>query len=141
MTVLRKSLVNPEKNSRTILHIKLSLMKQFVEALDGKGSCFDYLSNKFPALAEAKVEGGIFVGQHIKIFEESMTTTEREAWFAFKEVINKFLGNNKDTNYEKFVNNTLEKYKVLVCEMGLKRHLLFSHYNQFPENLRAFSEQ
>jgi hypothetical protein len=30
------------------------------------------------------------------MFEESMTPAEREAWISFKEVIDKFLGHNKD---------------------------------------------
>ena len=70
-------------------------MEQFVKALDG--NCFNYLSNKFPALSQAKVKEVIFVGPQIraltkdKVFEESMTRAEREAWISFKEVIDKFL--------------------------------------------------
>jgi hypothetical protein len=84
-------------------------MKQFVKALDGNGNCFNYLRNKFPALSQAKVKEGIFVGPQIraltkdKMFEESMTAAEREAWTSFKEVIDKLLGNNKGTNYEQVV--------------------------------------
>jgi hypothetical protein len=139
--------VDPGKIILPPLHIKLGLMKQFVKALDGNGNCFHYQSNKFPALSRAKVKEGIFVGSQIraltkdKMFEESMTPAEREAWIYFKEVIDKFLGNNKDTNYEQVVNNMLEKYKVLGCKMCLKLHFLFSHLNQFPENLGAISEE
>jgi hypothetical protein len=75
------------------------------------------------------------------MFEESVTLAEREAWIYFKEVIDKFLGNNKDTNCEQVVNNMLEKYKVLGCKMRRKLHFLFSHLDQFPENLGAVSEQ
>jgi hypothetical protein len=56
-------------------------------------------------------------------------------------VIDKFLGNNKDTNYEQVVNNMLGKYKVLGCKMSLELHFLFSHFEQFPENLGAVSEE
>jgi hypothetical protein len=70
-----------------------------------------------------------------------MTPAERQAWISFKEVIDKFLGNDKDTDYEQVVNNVLEKYKVLGCKMSLKLHFLFSHLDQFPENLGAVSEE
>jgi hypothetical protein len=46
------------------------------------------------------------------MFKESMIPAEREHWISFKEAIDKFLGNNKDTNYEQVVNNMLKKYKV-----------------------------
>jgi hypothetical protein len=78
-------------------------MKQIVKAVDGNGSYFNYLSNKFPALSQTKVQEGIFVGSQIraltkdKMFEESITPAEREAWISFQEVIDKFLGNNEDT--------------------------------------------
>jgi hypothetical protein len=105
-------------------------MKQFVKALDGNGNCFHFLSSKFPALSQAKVKEGIFVGPQFraltknKMFEESMTAAEKEAWISVKEVIDSFLGHNKDTNYEHVVNNMLEKYKVLGCKMSLKLHFL-----------------
>jgi hypothetical protein len=35
----------------------------------------------------------------------------------------------------------LENYKVLGCKMSLKLHFLFSHFDQFPENLGAVSEE
>ena len=35
----------------------------------------------------------------------------------------------------------LQKYKVLGCKMSLKLHFLFSHLDQFPENLGAVSEE
>jgi hypothetical protein len=60
---------------------------------------------------------------------------------SFKEVIDKFLGNNKDTNYEQVVKNMLQKYKVLGYKMNLKQHFLFSHLDEFPEHLRAVSEE
>jgi hypothetical protein len=115
--------------------------------LDGNGNCFDYLSNKFPTLSQAKVKEGISVGPQIreltedKMFEASMTPAEREAWISFNEVIDKLLGNNKDTNYEQVVNNMLEKYKVLGCKISLKLQFLFSLLEQFPENLGAVSEE
>jgi len=40
------------------LHIKLGLMKNFVEAMDRTGSAFKYLAEKFPRLREAKIKRG-----------------------------------------------------------------------------------
>ncbi|GFG28855.1 hypothetical protein Cfor_09868, partial [Coptotermes formosanus] len=125
------------------LHIKFGLMKQFFKALNVNVNCFNYPSNKFPALSQAKIKEGIFAGPQTmaltkdKMFEESMTAIEREAWISFKEAIDKFLGNNNDTNYEQVVNNMLEKYKVLGSKMSLKLHFLFSRLDHFPEKPRG----
>jgi hypothetical protein len=51
-----------------------------------------------------------------------MTEVEREAWIAFRSVVTKFLGNNKDPDYVTIVANMLEKFKVLGCLMSLKGH-------------------
>jgi hypothetical protein len=56
--------MDPEKVILPPLHIKLGLVKQFVKALDG--NCFNYLSNKFPALSQAEVKEGLFVGPQIR---------------------------------------------------------------------------
>jgi hypothetical protein len=37
-----------------------------------------------------------------KDFQNSMNVVERNAWTAFKNVIDKLLGNHKDEDYEKF---------------------------------------
>jgi hypothetical protein len=141
--MLRNSLVDPEKIILPPSHIKLGLKKQFVNALDGKEYCFNYLSNKFPALSQAKVKAGIFARPQIraltkdKIFEASMAPAEKEASIYFEEVIVKFFAHK----YEEGVNNMLEEYKVLGCKMSLKLHFLLSHLDQFPENLGTVSEE
>jgi hypothetical protein len=61
-----------------------------------------------------------------------MTEVEREAWIAFKRVVAKFLGNNKDPDYVTIVANMLEKFKVFRCLMSLKIHFLNSHLDFFP---------
>jgi hypothetical protein len=53
--VAHASLVDKQKILLPPLHIKLGIMKQFVKVLDKRGSCFQYLCIKFPALSEAKV--------------------------------------------------------------------------------------
>jgi hypothetical protein len=39
-----------------------------------------------------------------------MDEVEREAWIAFKTVVTKFLGNNKDPDYVTVVANMVEKF-------------------------------
>jgi hypothetical protein len=64
-----------------------------------------------------------------------MTEVERVAWIAFKSVVTKFLGNNKDPDYVTIVGNMLEKFKVLECLMSLKINVLKSHLDIFPKTL------
>jgi hypothetical protein len=139
--ILRKSLVDPKKILLPSLHIKLGIMKQFVKALPKTGNCFKYLCKMFPHLSEAKIKERDFVGPDIRklIFDEyflfTMTEVEREAWIAFKRVVTKFLGSNKDPDYVTVVANMLETFKVLGCLMSLKIHFLNSHLDFFPKIL------
>lgn len=145
--VIRQSLVDPRKVLLPPLHIKLGLMKQFVKALSKEGECFKYICYKFSRLSEAKLKEGVFIGPDIRkllkdeVFETKMEEVEKEAWKAFKEVVTKFLGNNKDPNFKCIVNNMLAKFKDLGCSMSLKVHFLNSHIDYFPENLGAVSEE
>jgi hypothetical protein len=122
-------------------------MKQSVKALQRDGNCFKYLCSKFSGLSEEKLQEGIFVGPGIRklilddIFETTMSTVEREAWIALKDVISKFLGNYRDQNYKNTVNHMLDKFKGLGCNMSLKVHFLDSHLGYFPANLGAISEE
>lgn len=117
-------------------------MKQFVKAIPKDGDCFKYLCKKFPGLSEAKLKEGIFVGPDIrklmkdKEFETSMTTREKEACVAFKDVVSKFLGNYKDPDYKPIVMNMLQ-----ICSMSVKIHFLHSHVDFFLENLGSVSEE
>ena len=43
--------VPTDKLTVPFLHVKLGLMKQFVEALDKEGKCFEYLCNTFPGIS------------------------------------------------------------------------------------------
>jgi hypothetical protein len=128
--ILRKSLVDPKKILLPPLHIKLGITKKFVKALPKKLEIF---CKKFPHLSEAKLGEGVFVGPDIrklmfnKDFLLTMTQAKIEAWIAFKSVVTKFLGNNKDPDYVTIVENMLEKFKDLVCLMSLKIHFLNSH--------------
>ena len=93
------------------------------------------------------MKGGIFdgpqVGQLIRDpeFEKSMTKLELEAWKAFVLIVKNFLGNNKAGNYKELITNMLYAFKNLGCNMSTKMHHLFSHIDQFPENLGAMSDE
>lgn len=145
--VIRESLIDPQEVLLPPLHIKLGLIKQFVKALNKEGNCFEYLCKTFPALSEAKLKEGIFVGPQIRSlmkdteFENVMEDKEKHAWNAFKEVVHKFLGNYKDPNYVEIVENMLEKFRILGCNMSIKIHFLHSHLDYFPENLGDVSEE
>jgi len=144
---LHETLVISKKILRPPLHIKLGLMKQFVNALPKDGDCFKYLCRKFPHLSEAKLKEGVFVGPDIRkmmfdsSFEATISTKEKEDWILFKEVVTKFLGNVKASYYELIVVNMIDKFKTLGCLMGLEVHFLLNHLDFFPKNLDDVSEE
>jgi hypothetical protein len=122
-------------------------MKQFVNALDKSGSCFQYLGRKFAALSEAKVKEGMFDGPQIQqlmkntAFNDDMSDIELQAWNAFKDVVKKFFGNAKDPQSEKIVGNMLEMLQILGCNISLKLHFSHFHLDYFLENLGDPSEE
>jgi hypothetical protein len=69
-------------------------------------------------------------------FQNSMNVVERNAWTAFKNVIEKLLG-----NHENIVSIMFKNFHILGCNMSLKVNFLFSHLNIFPKNLGAVSEE
>lgn len=145
--IIHEPLIDPKKVLLPPLHIKLGLMKQFVKALDKDGALFQYLTDKFPYLSEAKIKEGIFVGPQIRELmkttevEHVMTNVEKEAWISFKKVVKGFLGNNKVSNYKEIVEDMVKQFQNLGCNMSVKLHYLHSHLEWFPENLGAVSEE
>jgi hypothetical protein len=129
------------------LHIKLGLIKQFVTALDRDGETFQEMRSIFPKLSEAKVTAGVFVGPQLRqmfaseTLENKMTTVEKRAWIAFKNVVAGFLGNNKADNYKDLAEELLDSFRSLDCRMSLKVHYLHSHLDFFRPNLGAVSEE
>ena len=73
--------------------------------------------------------------------ENVKTTVEKEAWISLKKVVQGFLGNSKASNYKELVENMLEKYHNLGCNMSIKMHYLHSHLNRFPENCGDVSDE
>jgi len=75
-----------------LLHIKLSLTKIFVQAVDKESEGFGCLMQKFPQISEAKLKKGVFVGPQIKQlfkdqnFSTNLNSAERRAWKAFDSV-------------------------------------------------------
>jgi len=51
------------------------------------------------------------------------------------------LGNRTVQNREKLVNNLLQSYQKLGCNMSLKIHFLHSHLDFFPEKCGAVSDE
>ena len=80
---------------------------------------------------------GVFDGPQIRklikdvTFKNCMSDIELQAWESYKDVINKFLGNVKDDQYEEIVNTMLKKFRGLGCNMSLKLHFLHSHLEHF----------
>lgn len=146
--VLHDPLVNTTKILLPPLHIKLGLIKQFIKAMKLNDSdAFNHIFIKFPNLSQAKIDEGVLDGPQIRAlindeeFQNKMTTLELAAWTGFKNVVSKFLGNNKDPDYKKYVEDMLTAYKNVGCLMNSKIHYLHSHLDFFPDNLGAFSEE
>jgi hypothetical protein len=145
--IKNEPLINPDKIFLSFLHIKLELMKQFTQALNKEGTCFQHICSKFPRLSCEKLKDGIFVGPQIRKlmlnseFEEQMTNAEKEAWVSFTSVVNNFLGNKKASIYKEIVNHMMEKFKILGCHRSVKLHFLHSHIDYFPENLGKVSDE
>ncbi|GBP61571.1 Gamma-aminobutyric acid type B receptor subunit 1 [Eumeta japonica] len=75
-------------------------------ALDKSNASFQYLCKKGPRLSDAKIKERVFDGPQIRSlmadekFDATMNNTELDAWVAFKDVVNNFLGNNKQLDYK-----------------------------------------
>ena len=129
------------------LHIKLGLMKNFVKALNKDGEAFQYLTQKFPVISEAKLKAGIFVGPQIREvlqdddFQKSMTKKEQAAWVSFRQVVTGFLGNNKAEDYKSRVHGLIHSYQKVGARMSIKMHFLHSHLEYFPANCGDYSEE
>lgn len=122
-------------------------MKQFVKALPTEGNCFKYILSALPALSYEKIKAGVFDGPQIRQllrdtnFIESMEENEKTAWLAFKNIVNNFLGNIRASNYAIVVEQLLDSFQRLGCNMSIKVHFLHSHLDEFPENLGAVSDE
>ena len=86
-----------------------------------------------PRLSEAKLKEGIYTGPQIRdlikdeYFDKLLQGDEKAAWNRFKFVVKGFLGNRRAQNFEELVNNLLQSYQKLGCNMSLKIHFLHWH--------------
>ena len=71
----------------------------------------------------------------------SFKAKKRQLWKVFKFVVKVFLENGRAQNYEELVNNLLQGYQKLGCNMSLKIHFLHSHLDFFPDNYGAVSDE
>ena len=90
-------IINSSKILMPPLHIKFSVVKQFVKALERSSEAFKYLLNFFPKLSKAKIKADAFIGPQIrKILEcieffEKLSTKGRAAFNSFAASVQGFL--------------------------------------------------
>jgi len=128
------------------MHLKLGLVKNFVRArTKEKLPLFTY--EKVPRLSEAKLKECIFIGPQIwdlikdEYSDKPLQGDEKVAWDSFKFVVKVFLRNRRVQNYEKLINNLLQSYQKLGCNMSIKMHFLHLHLDIFSENCGAVSDE
>ena len=73
--------------------------------------------------------------------EKQMSDLERNAWQAFRMIVEGFLGNHRRDDYAMVVSNLIESYKKLGCHMSLKLYFLHSHLDFFRDNLGNVSKE
>ena len=84
------------------------------------------VKEKIPRLSEAKLKEVVFIGPQIRdlikdeYFDKLLQGDEKAAWDGYKFVVKGFLGNRRAQNYEELVNNLLQNYQKLSCNMSLK---------------------
>ena len=54
---------------------------------------------------------------------------------SFAEVVSKFLGHSKNSDYQSIVENTFACFETLGCRTSLKVHFLHAHLDYFSQNL------
>ena len=74
-------------------------------------------------------------------FNKPLQGYEKTAWDSFKFAVKGFLGNRRAQNYEELVNNLSQSYQKIGCNMSPKIHFLHSHFDFFPENYGAVSDE
>ena len=89
----------------------------------------------------------VFAGSQIlklvidKGFLKKLNPVEKRAWLSFISFCEEFLGNKRSANYIDVVNEFLEAYGEMGCNISIKTHFLDSHLGFFPENLGQLSDE
>ena len=145
MNVESQPLVELSKILLSSMHLKLGMIKNFVREMNQVEAAFIYLWEKFPRISEAKLKDGIFIVPQILIKDEYFDTLlqgdEKATWNSLKFVLKGFLWNRRAQNNEELLNNILQSYKKLGCNMSLKTRFLHWHLDFFPENCGAVSDE
>ena len=100
-----------------------------------------------PRLTYEKVKAGVFIDPQIRRlfknqqFEAVLSGKEKAAWQSFEKVSSGFLGNFKAANFKELVQDLMDPYEQLGCNMSLKIHFLFSHLDLFPLNCGAVRDK
>lgn len=145
--VINEPLVNKNNVIIPPLHIKLGLMSSLIKTIKTNQNAINELAKLFPRTSRAKLENGVFTGPQItkiiksQAFKSSLNKNELDAFKAFEQVVQNFLGKNKSANYEQIVKKLLTTYSKIKCNMSLKLHFLESHINIFPDNLAELSDE
>jgi hypothetical protein len=135
--IAHQPLAHPCKVLLPPLHIKLSLIKNVMKALDRNGPAFSFLCEKFPRLSMEKNKAGVFISPQIhQLFRDPqvdliLTYDEKAAWNALQHITTGFLGQVKAVNFRKLVEDLTTCYEKLGCNMSPKMHFLCSHIDSF----------
>ena len=70
-----------------------------------------------------------------------MNDKERGARFSFVAEMENSPDNKKANSYETLVTNSFAGFHDLGCYISIKLHFLCSHFNTFPKNLEAVSDE
>jgi hypothetical protein len=76
-----------------------------------------------------------------RIFYEVLEGNEKTAWEKFRLGVVNFLGTHKAPNYRQLVEQMLECYRNMGCNMSLKTHFLSSHLDFFPKNFADVNDR
>jgi hypothetical protein len=91
-------------------------------------------------------KAGAFIGPQIRPFKDQqfeamLSDKEKAASHSFENCSNGFLRNFKAANFRELVQDLVDSYKQLECNMSLKIHFLFSHLDFFPLNCGGVSDE
>ena len=122
------------------MHLNLGLMKNFVKSMNQEEVAFTYLWEMFPRLSKAKLKEGVFIGPQIldlikdEYFDTLLQGDEKTACDSFKFVVKGFLENSRAQNYGDLVNNLLQSYQNLGCNVS-EKYTSFTRICIFPWQL------
>ena len=66
---------------------------------------------------------------------------EKRTWLSCISLCENFLGNKRSANYIEVINEFLEAYGEMGCNMSIKIHFLLSHLGFFAENLGQLNDK